>query len=652
MLANVGDRRGLRRLLHAAVAVAVTLFVTSSASAQVPLDRFSVNRFTPAPGAGNYLTTDGALVMGHTVPSFGVTLDYGHRLFELKDVSCTDPSETNCEVDGTNTELVSFMAQANLWGAITLFDRLQVGLVLPLALTGGDDFNRLVMLEDGGTQAVSILGGTRFAVGDPTLSLKARIYGDGEGINFGAALYGTFPIANQMQEEGFLGDESVRVGGHLIAQLITSGFHLAANVGGFWRPEAELFSTRAASQITYKVAVGYEVTPLILVYGELDGASGLSSELDEHPLEGRLGARYRHDDLTFGIAGGAGIIAGVGVPQFRFAATFAYAPMRGDRDGDGISDDDDACPTEREDVDEWEDEDGCPEPDNDGDGLLDDDDPCPIQAEDVDGFEDEDGCPDEDNDGDGVRDGFDSCPSDPEDMDGDRDEDGCPDNDTDRDGIEDVDDQCPEVPEDADGFGDEDGCPEEDFDGDGVVDDMDECPDQAEIINGIRDEDGCPEEDSDGDGVVDEVDQCANAPEHLNGARDDDGCPDGPALVTVEDGILTLTEPVGFRRGTRLVHRGPLLLATVATAMRYHPSIKIRVHVTASTQELANERADAIVAFLAEHDVPRERIDLDTHAGDDEVVTIDGRDVTLPAEEPAAAAPAAEAEASEASSDE
>lgn len=66
-------------------------------------------------------------------------------------------------------------------------------------------------------------------------------------------------------------------------------------------------------------------------------------------------------------------------------------------------------------------------PDSDGDGLLDNVDACPDQPEDVDGFQDTDGCPDTDNDGDGIADADDQCPNEPETFNGVDDEDGCPD---------------------------------------------------------------------------------------------------------------------------------------------------------------------------------------------------------------------------------
>lgn len=67
----------------------------------------------------------------------------------------------------------------------------------------------------------------------------------------------------------------------------------------------------------------------------------------------------------------------------------------GDRDGDGITDDVDQCPTKPEDRDGFEDDDGCPDPDNDKDGIVDTLDKCPLEPETNNGWKDEDGCPDQ-----------------------------------------------------------------------------------------------------------------------------------------------------------------------------------------------------------------------------------------------------------------
>ena len=68
-----------------------------------------------------------------------------------------------------------------------------------------------------------------------------------------------------------------------------------------------------------------------------------------------------------------------------------------------------------------------PPPDADRDGIPDADDACPDRAEDMDGFEDTDGCPELDNDKDGVIDGLDRCQGEAETFNGYQDDDGCPD---------------------------------------------------------------------------------------------------------------------------------------------------------------------------------------------------------------------------------
>ncbi len=67
---------------------------------------------------------------------------------------------------------------------------------------------------------------------------------------------------------------------------------------------------------------------------------------------------------------------------------------KGDTDKDGIPDVADRCPDEPEDMDGFQDADGCVDIDNDGDGIVDQNDQCPSEPETKNGFQDDDGCPD------------------------------------------------------------------------------------------------------------------------------------------------------------------------------------------------------------------------------------------------------------------
>lgn len=118
--------------------------------------------------------------------------------------------------------------------------------------------------------------------------------------------------------------------------------------------------------------------------------------------------------------------------------------VRPDRDGDGIFDEEDACPDAKGVRTEDPKTNGCP-PDRDKDGIIDELDACP----DVPGAPTDDpetnGCP-PDRDKDGVIDVVDACPDVPGPKSDDPKINGCPYSDRDQDGIIDGEDACPDVP--------------------------------------------------------------------------------------------------------------------------------------------------------------------------------------------------------------
>ena len=242
-----------------------------------------------------------------------------------------------------------------------------------------------------------------------------------------------------------------------------------------------------------------------------------------------------------------------------------------DADLDGIMDEEDACPEEAEDMDNFEDADGCPEEDNDKDGLLDAEDQCPNEAEDADGFEDTDGCPDADNDEDGILDIDDTCP----------DEAG-----TERAG----------------------GCPDEDDDM--LADSEDECPDEAGSLSAY----GCP--DGDEDGVPDYRDDCPEepAPPKANKLRSD-GC---PSVVYVTDNALVITEQIQFSTGRSTIRRAShSLLDKIARVLSEYKGIK-KLQVKGHTDSVGDDegnmalsqgRVQAVVDYLVKAGIEAERLE-------------------------------------------
>lgn len=267
--------------------------------------------------------------------------------------------------------------------------------------------------------------------------------------------------------------------------------------------------------------------------------------------------------------------------EFMLGVSWWLAGTPADSDMDGIADKDDKCPQDAEDKDDFEDNDGCPDPDNDGDGVLDGADKCPDVAEDKDGFEDTDGCPDGDNDGDGIAD---------------------------------ADDKCPIEAEDKDGFEDTDGCPDPDNDGDGVLDVDDKCPLEA----GIKTEAGCPVKDRDKDGIPDNLDKCPDRPETFNGIDDEDGCPDKKSLVVITETEVKILEKVNFDTGKDTIKSSSFgLLDTVALVLNKQPMIT-KILIEGHTDDvggddtnlaLSEARAQSVKRYLIEKGVAQNRLD-------------------------------------------
>ncbi|GMV14035.1 MAG: hypothetical protein AMXMBFR56_22590 [Polyangiaceae bacterium] len=212
-----------------------------------------------------------------------------------------------------------------------------------------------------------------------------------------------------------------------------------------------------------------------------------------------------------------------------------------DKDGDGIADSKDNCPSNKNtsqlDTDKDGKGDAC-DTDDDGDTVLDTKDNCPLVKNTAQTDTDKDGkgdaC-DTDDDGDTILDTKDNCPTVANKSQLDTDKDGkgdaC-DDDDDADTIPDAKDNCPLVKNtaqtDTDKDGKGDAC-EADDDGDGITDAEDNCPLDANADQADTDQDGkgdACDDDDDGDGVLDATDVCPEAADATQTDADGDGVGD------------------------------------------------------------------------------------------------------------------------------
>lgn len=485
------------------------------------------------------------------------------------------------ESDTQQGAYVQHMLAANIAASIGFINRIVVFLGLPinLVMQGEDDFIGFN----------SALGADGTSIGDLYLGARVRIWGENDDIfSIGAQATVTFPTAEWADDsQNYAGEQNFT--GHLevMAEVRPGPVRITLNVGARFREGTDFGDMAGFSsghELTYGLGLTWTVIEQLEILGEIYGASVFENfgDRESTPFEGLAGLRY-YPGLGFvlGLAGGGGIVRGAGSPAARAVFTFGWArpPAEepGDRDGDGLLDDVDECPDDPEDIDEFEDENGCPDPDNDADGVLDVDDNCPMEPEDQDQWEDEDGCPDPDNDSDGYLDADDGCPNEPEDRDEFEDEDGCPDPDNDQDQVLDTDDECPMEPEDRDTFEDDDGCPDPDNDQDTVLDPDDECP----LAPGEPSANGCP------------------------------------VSVRVENAQIRILQQIQFETDRARLHRTAFpILQEVLAVLRANPQIRgVRVegHTDSRNseeynQDLSQRRAQTVVDWLVENGIEQNRL--------------------------------------------
>jgi outer membrane protein OmpA-like peptidoglycan-associated protein len=605
--------------------------------------------FHPSVGPDEFFGVQPAQPLPHLNVSAGIWFNYAYNSFVIYTV---DPVSGVQGIKNSG-RVMQHNFSADVVASVGLLDRLQVGIGIPVVVyQTGEDFHYCyngagMNCTNGYAGTVAAAGkSSPFALGDPWIDIKLRLFGGDRGLNLSLAPFITLPLSAATPGE-FSGEAEgsnigIAAGGNVLAGWEADRWRAGITVGFLGRShESHIFSTTIGHQLMYGAAIA--VDPLehrkLSLIGEIRGHLDISgtcrdalgalqsgpciSNVDANPLELDLGAKVRMLNSIYGtVGGGFGLARGVGSPTFRGFIGLTYAADKRDRDKDGIPDADDKCPDTPEDKDGYQDEDGCPEPDNDGDNIPDVRDKCPNQAEDFDQFQDEDGCPEPDNDQDGVLDVKDACPTDKEDGKPPRPADGCPleKTDTDGDGIMDSADKCINDPEDKDGFEDSDGCPDVDNDNDGIPDQYDKCPNDPEDKDGFEDDDGCPDPDNDKDGVFDKDDKCPNEPETINGYKDDDGCPDTgpPPKVQIVGDEIVILEKVFFDTDKATIQKKSFnLLDQVTRTVLAHPELKkIRIEGHTDSQgkaehnrKLSQDRAESVRTFLVNRGVKPERLE-------------------------------------------
>lgn len=551
-----------------------------------------VETFRPTPDAYGYFGVPSAATLGHLQIGVSYWLNYANDplvlVYEGERTSPTSATVIGDDGDGIIDDRVT----GNLQVGMGLSRYFSLTFDLPMILW--QEGYSLSGIDDPTSEPDSLLSN---GVGDLRIQPKfVAMDRDRAPVGLAIAVPISVPTGTSA---AFFGEDAATVTPSMVMEFSDGSVRdreytvRGAFYGGYMvRDQARLRDVRLANQAVYGAAFGFHPAPVLELNAEFRGMVG-GSQAAQNPAEVVGGLKFlvgRY--VSFNLGAGAGVLPGVGAPDYRMFAGFALAPS--------------FDPNAR---------------DSDKDGIVDGMDRCVKEPEDLDQFQDEDGCPELDNDADSIPDNLDECTNDPEDDDGWLDTDGCPDPDNDRDAILDVADRCPNDAETPNGYLDDDGCPDEkpvdDTDNDGYRDDVDRCPYDAEDFDQFQDEDGCPETDNDNDGIPDLSDRCINVREVFNGIDDEDGCPDEGRVVVERDNIRIL-EKIYFDSGKDTIQdRSSELISEIASTLNNHPEIlKLRVegHTDSVGSDIRNlnlsqARAEAVVRALVVAGVDANRLD-------------------------------------------
>lgn len=574
------------------VAHAQSLTPSSSLTQELPLPELM--QLEPEPLALELHATLGSSLPSDGVPRLGAELSYAHLPLRLSTESAQ------------GTSLLLFALDGHLTGSMRVTEWLAAGLDVPVRLLQFSDDAGAVLVT-GATPALAGMGDLRV---QGQLLVLQGVEGQRPGVSVVPGIQ--LPTGSQA---AWVGEGQVHISCLVATDYAMGPWYLAANVGYRHRPSPAMLGD---------VPIGSEILVRLGARLKLDASTALRAELlaqlpvgsagqlapEQVPVEVLLSAQrpvatatsplrnslWQTLSWTAGL--GAGLGSGYGTPLLRATVGLRLSPrFNQDSDRDGLLDDADACPSQPEDLDQFQDADGCPELDNDADQLLDIADRCPLEPEDRDNFADEDGCPDPDNDQDGVLDAQDRCPQALEDLDKTLDGDGCPDPDNDKDLIPDTADACPDQAEDRDYFQDQDGCPELDNDADGIPDALDQCPDKAETaaagaVAGAE-QDGCPDK---------------------GGPVSTQPVP-GEQLMVVGNG--TAAAVTFAKNSARVSPESEELLHEIAKLLRSHPRLRVRIEAHTDDKgaaehnlKLSQQRADALRKHLVEQEnVPTQQLE-------------------------------------------
>ncbi len=412
-----------RKLVLAAASVLVGGGVAGAEPAKFPVERFELS--TDRLGL---FDIEAAEARGDMTLDAGLWLGYAN-----------DPLVIYSMATATNGDRTGSLVKNRVGGSLvaSLSPRwwLSIGFEMPLILSQSRDTGSSDLAPMGLNSLSS------FGTGDLRLIPKLGLVRESEH-GIGLAIVPTLVLPTESNGSAYFGDHGLAFSPELVLAKHWTKVRLAAEAGYRARKNEMLVNLVVGDELFARVGLGFQLSEPVELGVTTSWATAAAhpfANFNDNHLESFVGVSYRVLPTTsvFG-GGGIGWQNGFGTPDWRMLAGVRFGspdpsrepavvpppvkrveavvvpvpvpePVDGDQDNDGILDSKDKCPTEPEDKDGFEDDDGCPDLDNDKDGVVDASDKCPNEP----GPVENGGCPDTDRDGDTVVDRLDNCPDEP-----------------------------------------------------------------------------------------------------------------------------------------------------------------------------------------------------------------------------------------------
>jgi hypothetical protein len=375
------------------------LLPAGTARAQSVSRGFALDRFLPSASGSDWFAGDSLRIEGNLRPVFGVGADYDVDPLVLYNA---DGSRRAAPVKG--------QLFLRMGASMSVWDRYRISADLPISPYQSG--------ESGVFNGESVTAPRSGGIGDLALAVDVRLLGRyGQPFTLGAGVQLFLPTGSS---DNFLGEGSVRAMPRVAAAGTVGIFMYSAQIGLMLREQRAFAGVDRGTDLTFAAAGGVAVLDRRLIVGpEVYGATGVgqwagASAFKQLPVEALLGAHYRVTaEWRIGATGAVGVSKGLGSPAERALLTTDWSPTIGqrhhvpvtielvqappppppaplpalvkapdpvgDRDGDLVLDDVDACADLFGVATANPKTTGCPAvlADTDNDGILDTFDACP-----------------------------------------------------------------------------------------------------------------------------------------------------------------------------------------------------------------------------------------------------------------------------------